>query len=285
MTIAGVKDPAGNLVATVTNSFTTGATFDLNPATAINSDPPNQTTVGTNVVPRFVFNKPLNPITVSNSTFRLFLADTGQWIPLTVTHSPDGMTVTMQPQIPLLPNTYYHFQACCGYQDQDGNNGNQSDLYFWTTSGAVTTGPTVTVSPLPGATGIPLNTHVLVSVSAAMDPTGWSQSSIQLLDGSSNPVAGTVSWINSQRLTFTPASALSAGVTYTVNVGGFTDSNGNLVVPYSSTFYHFRHHRRRRPHSRQHQHRQWIDRCLQHPADHSHLQPDPGSDDGETALR
>ena len=29
MTIAGVKDPAGNTVATVTNSFTTGPSYDI----------------------------------------------------------------------------------------------------------------------------------------------------------------------------------------------------------------------------------------------------------------
>ena len=32
MTIAGVKDPAGNTVATVTNSFTTGPTYDITAA-------------------------------------------------------------------------------------------------------------------------------------------------------------------------------------------------------------------------------------------------------------
>lgn len=87
MTVAGVKDPAGNLVATVTNSFTVGATFDISGLSVINYDPPYNATVGTNVVPKMVFNKPLDPITVSNSTFRMYLNDTGQWIPLTVTPS------------------------------------------------------------------------------------------------------------------------------------------------------------------------------------------------------
>ncbi len=147
MTIAGVKAPAGNAVATVTNSFTTGTTYDLTAATAISSDPANNTTVGTNVTPKFVFNKPLNPITVNNGTFRMYLYDTGQFIPLTVTPSTNGLEVTMAPQIPLLPNTYYYFQACCGFQDQNGNNGNGINVYFYTNGGAVTTGPTVTVSP------------------------------------------------------------------------------------------------------------------------------------------
>ena len=236
MTVAGVRDPAGNAVAPVTSSFTTGATFDINPATAVNSDPPNYATVGTNVVLKLIFNKPLNPITVSNSTFRMYLNDTGQWMPLVVTPSLDGQTVTMQPQVPLLPNTYYHYQACCGYQDQDGNNGNQADLYFYTSSGAVNSGPTVTVSPLPGATGIPLNTKIFASSSAPIDPTSVTQNSIQLLDAGNNPVAGAVSQVNGQLLLFTPTANLLASTTYTINVSGFKDSNGNTVVTSSTTF-------------------------------------------------
>ncbi len=234
-TIAGVKDPAGNLVATVNNSFTTGATYDIAAPSAVTSDPPSGSTVGTNVVPKIVFNKPLNPITVSNSTFRMYLNDSGQFIPLTVTPSADGLTVTMTPQVALLPNTYYHFQACCGYQDQDGNNGNQADLYFYTNGGTDTTGPTVVVTPLAGATGIPLNAQVTATLSVPMDPTSWSQGSIQLLNGST-PVAGTVSFTNNQTLTFVPAANLAPSTTYTINVSGFTDANGNAVVPYSSTF-------------------------------------------------
>ena len=234
-TIAGVKDPAGNAVATANNSFTTGTTFDLSSPSVVNYDPPYNSTVGTNENPKLVFNKQLNPLTVSNSTFRMFLYDTGQFIPLTVTLSTNGLEVTMTPQIPLLPSTRYHFQACCGYQDQDGNNGNGFDGYFYTSSGADTTGATVTVSPLNAATGIPLNAQVIVSVSTNIDPTSWTQSSIQLLNGAT-PVAGTVSQSSNQVLAFAPSNPLSAGITYTVKVNGFTDANGNAVVPFSSTF-------------------------------------------------
>jgi hypothetical protein len=236
LTIAGVLDPAGNQVATVTNSFTTGATFDIIPPSVVSYDPPNYATVGTNVAPKMIFSKPLNQITVTNSTFNMYLSDTGQWIPLTVTLSANGLEVTLQPQIPLLPNTEYYFQACCGYQDQDGNNGNGLNVYFYTGSGAVSAGPTVTVSPANGAAGIPLNAQVLVSASALIDPTSWSQNSIQLLDSGNNPVTGSVSLTNSQTLVFAPVNLLSAGMAYTVNVSGFTDATGNAVVPTTTTF-------------------------------------------------
>jgi hypothetical protein len=235
LTIAGVKDPAGNLVATVTNTFTTGPTFDLVGPSVVSYDPPNYGTVGTNISPKIVFDKPLNPLTVSNSTFTMHLNDTGQFIPLTVTPSANGLEVTLQPQFPLLPNTLYYFQAY-SFTDQNGNPGNGLTSYFYTGSGAVVTGPTVTVSPAPNSTGIPLNTEVIVSVSAPIDVTSWNQGSIQLLDSSSNPVAGAVSLTSPQTLVFAPAAALSPGATYTVKVSGFSDTNGNAVVPFNSSF-------------------------------------------------
>jgi methionine-rich copper-binding protein CopC len=236
LTIAGVKDPAGNTVATVLDNFTTGPTYDINAAVAVNIDPPNNATVGTNVAPKIIFNKPLNPIYVNNSYFQLVLNDTSQWIPLTVTLSANGLEVTLTPQEALLPNTEYRYYAGSGLQDEDGNGVNQGWWYFYTSSGAVTSPLTVTsVSPANGATGVQLNAQVIVHVSAPMDPTSWSQNSVQLKNGAT-PVAGTVNWINAQELTFAPTSALAASTMYTVSVSGFTDANGNAVTPFSSSF-------------------------------------------------
>ncbi|HEY5329958.1 MAG TPA: Ig-like domain-containing protein [Acidobacteriaceae bacterium] len=236
VTIAGVDDPAGNLVSTVTFSFTTGAFVDfVGPSISV-FNPPYNATVGTNVVPKFIFNEPLNPLTVNTSTFRMVLANTGQPIPVTVTLSADAKTVTLQPQIQLLAGTQYYFQACCGFQDFAGNNGNGANEYFYTGSGSDTTPPTVTINPVSGATGIPLNAHVLVSVNETIDPTNWSQSSVQLLDNLNNVIGGTVSSPDNQTLTFAPSANLSPSSTYTVKVANFTDASGNAVTPVSSTF-------------------------------------------------
>jgi hypothetical protein len=236
-TIAGVKDPAGNAVSTVSSTFTTGPTYDIGAPYVVSYDPPNYATVGTNVVPKLVFSKPLNPITVSNNTFRMYLNDTGQWIPLTVTQSSNGMTVTLQPEIPLLPNTLYHYQACCGYQDQNGNNGNQADLYFLTNGGTDTTGPTVSISPVSGATGVPLHAHVVVQASKPLDPTSWNQSSIQVLDNLSHPVPGTVSQADTQTLTFVPtgtavAAGTSVGCWSGQALNGYSFSSNTMSVEY-----------------------------------------------------
>ncbi|HEX4004971.1 MAG TPA: Ig-like domain-containing protein [Acidobacteriaceae bacterium] len=226
MTVAGVKDPAGNLVATVNNSFTTGASYDLGNPYVSNYDPPNYGTVGTNVIPRLIFDKPLNPVTVSNNTFRMYLNDTGQWIPLTVTQSVDGLQVTLEPQVALLPNTLYHYQACCNYQDMDGNAGTQADLYFYTGTGSLTTGPTVTVNPAASSTGVPLNAQVVAVVSAPIDVTSWNQNSVRVLNGST-PVPGLLNLSGGQTFTFIPSTSTPtpAGTL----LGCFNDT-GNRVL-------------------------------------------------------
>lgn len=237
LTIAGVKDPAGNVVSTVTNTFTTGATYDITPPTVVTIDPPSNATVGTNVTPKLLFNKPLNPLTITNNIFALVLNDTGQSIPITVSLSANGLEVTITPQIPLLPNTYYRYSNVNGGgpDDEDGNYDDLPWYYFYTGAGSVNSGPTVAVSPVNAATDIPLNAKVIATLSAPMDETSWTQNSIQLLNGST-PVPGTVALVNDEELTFTPTSSLLAGTMYTVTVSGFTDANGNTVVPSNTTF-------------------------------------------------
>ncbi|WP_263376654.1 Ig-like domain-containing protein [Granulicella aggregans] len=237
VTIAGVKDPAGNMVATATNSFTTGATFNLTAATVVSVDPPNYPPVGTNVTPRVTFSKPLNPVFIANSSFSMYLVDTAQFIPLTVALSRNGLQVTLTPQIALLPNTEYRFNGNGGIYDQDGNAVSGGYYYFYTGDGAVTSSLTVTgVSPTAGATAVPLNAQIAVTVSATLDPTSVTQSSLQLLDSSSHAVPGTVSQTDGQTLTFVPTANLLADAAYTVKTGSFTDANGNAVVPYASGF-------------------------------------------------
>jgi hypothetical protein len=238
MTVSGVKDPAGNTVATVTNSFTTGPTYDTTAPTVVTTDPiscnasypDNCPAYGTNVTPKIVFNKPLNPITVNNSSIVLYLNDTGQFIPATVTLSANGLEVTITPQLQLLTNTEYRFYVSYNsyVQDQDGNNITAGWYYFYTGTGANTTSPTVAVSPLNGATNIPINTQVVAMVSAPVDPTSWNQNSIQVLNGAT-PVPGTVSLPNSQMLMFTPAGVPAPQGTY---LGCYNDTGSRVLNGY-----------------------------------------------------
>jgi hypothetical protein len=228
MNIAGVQDPVENVVATVTNSFTTGATYDINLPTVVESAPVNGASVGINVDPKLVFNKPLNPLTVNASSFRLYLYDSGEWIPSTVTLSPNGLEVTITPQIALLPNTEYYFSGGFGNPyDEDGNYYPESNYFFTTTGGTDITAPTVSISPANTSTGVPVNAVVQVAVSVPVDPTTITQSSITLKHGST-PVTGTVTLSNAQLLVFTPSTTATSPAQ--TSLGCYNDNQNNIRV-------------------------------------------------------
>jgi hypothetical protein len=237
ITVASVKDTTGNTVATATSSFTVGTTYDNNPLAVTLVQPANYSTVATNVAPQFEFNKPLNPTTVNNGTFRLYTSNPSVQIPINVTLSENRMTVTLTPIDPLQPGIEYQFSGGWnnGPQDEDGNFLNLSWYYFYTSSGSNGTPPTVTINPANGATGVPLNAQVIAFIGTQIDPITVGQNAIQLSTGG-NPVTGTVNIVNTQEISFTPASNLVAADVYTVNIGNFTDVNGNAVSATPTTF-------------------------------------------------
>ena len=74
------------------------------------------TGVGTNVAPRIVFNKRLNPLSVVSSSnelynhgsVELYNNATAQFVPATVSMSADRMTAIVSPDSALSPNTSYY---------------------------------------------------------------------------------------------------------------------------------------------------------------------------------
>lgn len=68
------------------------------------------------------------------------------------------------------PITTYYFQLATNFSDVAGNLGSGTYWYLTTGAGAVTTGPTVTISPANGITGAPVNTKVVAVASALLDP-------------------------------------------------------------------------------------------------------------------
>ena len=93
ISITGVKDTAGNsMVGTVTNTFTTGGTFDLGAPSVLLTDPAaDALAVGTNVIARVEFSKRMNPLSIATSSnepynqgsVELLNGDTGVPVPIT----------------------------------------------------------------------------------------------------------------------------------------------------------------------------------------------------------
>jgi hypothetical protein len=251
ITITGVKDAAGNLmVGTVTNTFTTGSTFDLVAPQVVLVDPvANSVSVGINIATRVQFSKRLNPLSVvtssnesyaSNASVELYNNISGQWVPNTVNMSADRMTATLTPAAALKPNNQYIIYVGCSgklFYDTAGNAGGCSSYYFTTGTGADTTHSTVTtIAPASGQTGVPLNTRIVAVLSDDIDPTTVSNSSITVTPQGGSPIAGTLTLSNATTLAFSPSAALIASTVYNVSVSGFKDTEGNTITAFASSF-------------------------------------------------
>ena len=113
------------------------------------------------------------------------------------------------------------------------------------TYAADATSPTiVSAVPAAGATGVVATTAIRVTFSEPMDPATINASTVQLLDASLAPVAGSVTYDPAARAAiFTPGAALTGQTVHTVRVlGGTTDprvkdESGNaLATTQSWTF-------------------------------------------------
>ena len=248
--ITGVKDTAGNqLSGTVTNTFTTGGTFDLSAPSVVSSDPAANTVgVGTNVVPRVVFSERLNPLSVVTSSNQIYNQGsvellntaTNQFVPVTVTMSTDRLTATMTPTSALAPNTQYqlYIGQTVNYYDVAGNSGVAYTGNFTTGSGTVTAQTKVsTIVPTNGQTTVPLNAQIIAVMSDSIDPTTVTNSSITVTPSGGSPIAGTVTLAtDGVTLTFAPSAPLTSKTVYNVSVSGFNDVQGNVVASFSGSF-------------------------------------------------
>jgi hypothetical protein len=102
-----------------------------------------------------------------------------------------------------------------GIKDALGNALSGNVQYNFTTGFSTTsTGPAFIASNIPaGATGVPLNAPVVLQFSSSINPTSQ-PAGVQITTGG-NAVNGTYAFNSDQTiLTFTPASALTAGTTY-----------------------------------------------------------------------
>jgi len=249
LSVAGIKDTGGNAMAgTVSNTFTTGPTFDLLTPQVTLTDPPNgSTNVGTNVAPRIVFNERLNPLSIVsssnelyyNGSIELYNQATSQYVPATVSMTADRTTAIITPTSALQPNNLYQINVrYYGFLDVAGNTGPGYSSNFVTGAGADTTKTTVsTISPANTQSAVPLNAQIVAVMSDEIDPTTIIHSSITVTPSGGSAIAGTVSLASDGvTLTFVPASALNASTVYNVSVGGFNDVQSNLVTTFTSTF-------------------------------------------------
>ncbi len=237
LTIAGVKDAAGNQMSgTVTRNFTTGPSIDLVTPVVTALTPPSGAITGTNPVIRLTFDEPINPI-ASNAGWSLYNSVTNVQVPgAAISASSDLLSESIVWPGTLDPNTQYCWSAYYIY-DLAGNNTYTGGFCFTTSSRPVTSAPTVTsATPPNGQAAVPIDALIQVNLSSLIDATSVSTTSLTL--SPSAPATSGVSLAPSgQTITLSLGTGtLTPNTSYTLNAAGFKDLNGNMVMPFSSTF-------------------------------------------------
>ncbi|WP_061249507.1 Ig-like domain-containing protein [Leptospira alstonii] len=231
---AGVKDIAGNPTTTdYAWNFTTGAAIDATPPTiSFRSPAIGAAGVGTNSSVVVAFSETIDCSTITTGTFTLG--------GITGTVSCTGSTATFTPTAPtatLAPTTTYTATISGAVTDSVGNAiAAASSWTFTTGAGLDTTPPAVSfASPANGATGVGTNTTAItVAFSETMDCATLTAPGTFTLD---NGMGGAVTSCSGAIATFTPATTLTAGTTYTATIStAAKDAAGNAIAASTTSF-------------------------------------------------
>jgi hypothetical protein len=215
---SSVKDLNGNaLQADYVWTFSTGATLA---PTVISNEPLNNATgVALNAMVTATFSVPMDPLTLTSTTFTLTQGATL----ITGTVSYAGTIASFKPASNLSPGTIYTATITTGAKNVPGtallNN------YIWTFTTGTNVAPTViSTDPINLATGVALNKQITATFSEAMDPLTITTSTFTLKAGATT-VLGNVSY-SGTTATFTPTSNLLPSTIYTATI-----TNGGKNVP------------------------------------------------------
>lgn len=223
------EDLAGNALAEdYVWSFTTGSTTDTTAPKVSLVNPSNLATgVFLNKKIAASFSEPMDPLTITNTTFTVKQGTNS--VTGVVTYI--GQVATFTPSVNLTADTIYTATVTTGAKDLAGNA--LAESYVWSfTTGVVadTTAPTVILkNPLDLAVGVPTNHAVSATFSEAMDPATITNITFTLRNGLIS-VTGVVTYIGTIA-TFKPSSDLLPDTTYTATVTtGARDLAGNALI-------------------------------------------------------
>lgn len=214
-------DLAGNALAPVSFSFTTGTPPDTTPPTVGDTVPANgDTGVSNNTMISITFSEPMQQ-TATEGAISLVAGSTlpncnGRWL-----WNGARTMASCQPD-PVLAFSTNHTVTISVAAKDDAGNALAAPVSFSFTIGSApdTTPPTISsVTPADAAKGIERSAYVEIVFSEAMD-TAATQGVTSCAVGSTN-VGGTFAWSNRNRtLRFVPTSSFSNGVTVSCRVRG-----------------------------------------------------------------
>jgi hypothetical protein len=207
------------------------AAVDVPPSAHVLATEPSDgmTGVAVDVIPTAV----LDQLIIDNDPFAATMTDAaGNPVSGHADAPADTMAIRFLPAVQLAGNTTFTVTLSAQLMTAVGPLG----PYAWSfTTGGDNIAPHVTFTdPPPGATAV--GTGTVVSVDFDEVVQGVDATSFTVTDGVT-PVLGTVTTIGDHSYVFTPAAALAAATTYTVDLSpAIHDATGNALADYSWMF-------------------------------------------------
>src|SRR5450759_1903617 len=221
----GATDVAGNaLAASSVLTFTTDAA-----PTVTSTDPANSATgVILNKAVTATFSEPMDPLTLTATTFTIKQGTTL----FAGTVSCSGSTATFIHPTAFTASTVYTATITTGAKNVLGTPLASDKVWNFTTGTTLGTAEG-TPDPINTGTNVPINAVVGLTFSVPMDPATII-AGLTLWDGNT-AIPGTVTY-SGTTATFTPTNPLVAGHTYTIKLIGAKDLTGNLFTTPGWTF-------------------------------------------------
>ncbi|MCA1614546.1 MAG: Ig-like domain-containing protein [Acidobacteria bacterium] len=232
--VSGVEDLAGNTSNFFQSFFDTAAMADNVRPQVIGVTPPDGTAaVGPNAQVVLTFSEPIDPATISANNFALFAG--GTRLSANVSRASDNRTVSLGAQLP--PASLITVVVTSDVRDISGNHLSDFRSQFTTAPSFDTDRPSViSQRPANGATGVPLDTGVVLYINMPLDPATIPGALHVSQNGAL--VAGTASVSGGGKVVrFTPAAPFQTGALVQVFLDtSAKDTAGNALNNYQGSF-------------------------------------------------
>ncbi|MDP2560626.1 Ig-like domain-containing protein [Psychrobium sp. 1_MG-2023] len=230
--VAGVKDEAGNVLATeFTSTFTTGNCVDLERPTVIDISPLNGSTeIPVNSLVTVILNEPIDPTTVTEDTMYVIDQSSGQRIGGVLQVADNKSAITFTPNVPFLVGRRHYVYITTGILDLFGNALIGTSRYFDTSFEPDGTGPEIISTTIDdGATDLPINAKLAVLFDEPINALYLQQIQLQTALGVQIAVTRDIS-SDRRRVILSPITNLDPNEDFVFLIDGVQDSSGNLLA-------------------------------------------------------
>ncbi len=237
LTVTGVEDRAGNTLAADTLvNFTTGPGADVVRGTVLSmSYQDNAVDAPLNTLLRVRLNERVDPLSLNASTFWVYDDALNKLVAGTTILSEGNTVITFVPDAPLEIGHQYHLRVSYyeGLKDlagQDFHYRYYDD--FITGDHSATVAPVVEASNIQhGATGVPVNTRVVLRLDSLISPFCVADATTTVTDGIDTFDFAMTLQTDNRTLVMTRTDVLATSTAYTATIQGLCDYAGNTITP------------------------------------------------------